>query len=108
MTPVLLFVDLVAKVSNSGVKCPLTDSPGPVKSKRPTPDNQLGMSRVNKQTVNVHTHYIRCEHCSPEWLPPTGERQVILSTQQVSEGVPTLRYWSGGVRGLGRGEGSLD
>lgn len=96
MTPVLLFVDLVAKVSNSGVKCPLTDSPGPVKSKRPTPDNQLGMSRVNKQTVNVHTHYIRCEHCSPEWLPPTGERQVILSTQQVSEGVPTLRYWSGG------------
>lgn len=80
--------------------------PGPVKSKRPTPDNQLGMSRVNKQTVNVHTHYIRCEHCSPEWLPPTGERQVILSTQQVSEGVPTLRYWSGGERAR-EGGGSL-
>lgn len=64
------------------------------------------MSRVNKQTVNVHTHYIRCEHCSPEWLPPTGERQVILSTQQVSEGVPTLRYWSGGER-AGEGGGII-
>lgn len=107
MTPVLLFVDLVAKVSNSGVKCPLTDSPGPVKSNRPTPDNQLGMSRVNKQTVNVHTHYIRCEHCSPEWLPPTGERQVILSTQQVSEVGTKTTILVRVVRGLGRGRGVI-
>lgn len=108
MTPVLLFVDLVAKVSNSGVKCPLTDSPGPVKSKRPTPDNQLGMSRVNKQTVNVHTHYIRCEHCSPEWLPPTGEKAGNLIYTAGVRGGTNTTILVRGVRGLGRGEGSLD